>query len=82
MHAIAITANKGTYRKYFKDDETYKKFYEMLCDIMLITQTVGLIGLACRVDTRERGRPMCRLVQDTQDSISEGKMLGLAKTRA
>ena len=29
--------HNGTHRKYFKDDEKYEKFYEMLCDLMLIT---------------------------------------------
>ena len=36
-HATAIAANNGTHRKYFKDDEKYEKFYEMLCDLMHIT---------------------------------------------
>ena len=36
-HATAIASNNGTHRKYFKDDEKYKKFYGMLCDLMHIT---------------------------------------------
>ena len=36
-HATAIAANNGTHLKYFKDDEKYEKFYEMLCDLMRIT---------------------------------------------
>ena len=36
-YATAIAANNGTQCKYFKDDEKYEKFYEMLCDLMLIT---------------------------------------------
>ena len=36
-HATAIASNNGTHRKYFKDDENYQKFYEMLCDITNIT---------------------------------------------
>ena len=36
-YATAIAANNGTHCKYFKDDEKYEKFYEMLCVLMLIT---------------------------------------------
>ena len=36
-HASAIASNNGTHRKYFKDDENYERFYEMLCDIIRIT---------------------------------------------
>ena len=36
-HATAIATNNGTHSKYFKDDEKYDKFYEMLCDLMCIT---------------------------------------------
>ena len=36
-HATAISTNNGTHCKYFKDDEKYEKFYEMLCDLMHIT---------------------------------------------